>query len=77
MSEICSGMDPPTVSSPAFRSVHLSQGIHQDTNIRFGLRLEKLIYQRRGARGKFDSMWAPWLNVPGLAPVDLVYDRLF
>ena len=37
---------------------------------------EKLTYQHRGALKKFYSMWQPWLDVPGLGPLQLVRDRL-
>ena len=40
------------------------------------LRMEKYIYQHRGRRGKFDLLWAPWLDTPGLAPLELVLERI-
>lgn len=40
------------------------------------LRLEKYIFQLRGHPGKFNLVWSPWLNTPGLAPVDLILDRI-
>ena len=40
------------------------------------IRLEKSIYQHRGSVKKFNKFWAPWLDVPGLAPVDLIMERL-
>lgn len=40
------------------------------------IRLEKFIFQHRGSGDKFDKLWSPWLDVPGLAPVDLVMDRI-
>ena len=46
------------------------------TNIGTMLRMEKLVYQHRGNAHKFERLWAKWLDVPGLAPVDLVMDRL-
>lgn len=44
------------------------------TQMRVTIRLQKLICQNRGKSSKFDKLWAPWLDIPGLAPVDLVYD---
>lgn len=41
------------------------------------IRMEKIIYQHRGATQKYEKLWAPWLDTPGLAPIDLIYDRLF
>lgn len=40
------------------------------------LRLEKYIYQHRGRPQKFDKLWSPWLDTPGISPIDLVMDRL-
>lgn len=40
------------------------------------LQKEKIIYQHRGCPQKFEKIWGLWLNVPGLAPVDLVVGRL-
>lgn len=40
------------------------------------LKLEKYTYQHRGVYAKFEKLWAPWLDVPGLAPLELVRDRL-
>ena len=40
------------------------------------MRMEKLIYQHRGSNRKYENLWAPWLDTPGLSPVDLVMDRL-
>ena len=40
------------------------------------LRAEKYIYQHRKRGGRFELLWAPWLNSPGLAPLELVLDRL-
>ena len=45
-------------------------------NIGTVLRMEKLIYQHRGNAYKFERIWARWLDMPGLTPVDLVADRL-
>lgn len=41
-------------------------------NINATLRLERLIYQHRGSMQKFEKLWAPWLDVSGLAPLELV-----
>lgn len=40
------------------------------------IRLEKYIYQHRGSTKNFEKIWDPWLAIPGLAPVDLIIDRL-
>lgn len=40
------------------------------------LKLEKYTYQHRGAFTKFEKLWAPWLDAPGLASLDLICDRL-
>lgn len=40
------------------------------------LRLEKYIFQHRGHPHKFDNLWSPWLDTPGLSPLELVIDRL-
>lgn len=56
-------VDPPTVT----------EWIAQ---IRDTLRLEKFIFQHKGRSGKFDKLWAPWLDTPGLSPVDLALDKL-
>lgn len=40
------------------------------------LRLEKYIYQHKGRPHKFNKLWDPWLDSPGLSPVDLVLDRM-
>ena len=40
------------------------------------LRKEKVIYQHRGCSLKFEKLWGRWLDVPGMAPVDLVTGRL-
>ena len=40
------------------------------------LRMEKVIYQHRGCSGKFERLWDSWLGTPGLAPDDLVMDRI-
>ena len=45
-------------------------------NIGMVLRMEKVVYQHRGNTHKFEKLWAKWLDVPGLALVDLVMDRL-
>lgn len=45
-------------------------------NIGRVLRMEKLVYQHRGSAYKFEKLRALWLDVPGLAPVDLVVHRL-
>lgn len=45
-------------------------------NIGTVLRMEKLVYQHRGIAHKFEKLWALWLDVPGLALVELVADRL-
>lgn len=37
---------------------------------------EKLTYQHRNVPHKFYSMWQVWLDVPGLAPHQLIQDRL-
>lgn len=37
---------------------------------------EKLTFQHRGAGRKFYSVWQAWLDSPGLAPAQLVLDRL-
>lgn len=37
---------------------------------------EKLAYQHRKVPQKFSSIWQPWLDVPGLAPHQLIKDRL-
>lgn len=37
---------------------------------------EKLTYQHRKAPRKFYSLWQAWLDVPGLAPHQLIKDRL-
>ena len=44
--------------------------------IRDMLRMEKLIYQHRGSTRKYENLWAPWLDAPGLSSVDLVMDKL-
>lgn len=46
------------------------------TQMRVTLRLEKYIFQHRGCPGKFDPVWSSWLNTAGLAPVDLIQDRI-
>lgn len=40
------------------------------------IRMEKMVYQHRGCSRKFEKFWGPWLDVPGLVPVDLVMGRL-
>lgn len=40
------------------------------------LRMEKPIYQHRGSTVKYERIWAPWLDVPRLALVNLIMDRL-
>lgn len=40
------------------------------------LRLEKYIYQHRGRPRKFDNLWGPWLDTPGLNRLELVIERL-
>ena len=40
------------------------------------LRMEKVIYQHRGCSRKFERLWDLWLGTPGLAPNDLIMDRL-
>lgn len=40
------------------------------------LPLEKYIFQHQGRPGKFEAIWSPWLDTPGLCPVDLVLDIL-
>lgn len=40
------------------------------------LRMEKLIYQHKGSTLIYERLWAPWLDVLGLAPGDLIMDRL-
>ena len=40
------------------------------------IRMERYVYQHRGCSRKFEQVWAPWLDSPGLSPVDLVMDRL-
>lgn len=45
-------------------------------NIGEVLRMEKLIYQRRGSTQRYERLWALWLDAPGLALVDLIMDRL-
>lgn len=37
---------------------------------------EKLAYQHRKVPQKFYSIWQAWLDVPGLAPHQLIKDRL-
>lgn len=37
---------------------------------------EKLTYQHRNVTKTFYSMWQPWLDTPGLGPVQVVKDRL-
>lgn len=37
---------------------------------------EKLTYQHRKAANTFYKLWQPWLNTPGLAPSQLVRERL-
>lgn len=37
---------------------------------------EKITYQRRKAPQKFLSIWQAWLDVPGLAPHQLIKDKL-
>lgn len=38
---------------------------------------EHLTYQHRNASRKFNSIWQPWLNSPGLAPPQLIMHRIF
>lgn len=40
------------------------------------LRMDSFIYHHRGWTLKYEKLWAPWLDVPGLAPVQLIVDRL-
>lgn len=40
------------------------------------LRMEKCIYQHRGSSTKFSRVWGVWLSSPGMAPTDLILDRL-
>lgn len=40
------------------------------------LQLKKYIFQHRGSIGKFDKLWAPWLDTPGLTLLHLIMDRL-
>lgn len=37
---------------------------------------ENLTFQHRGAPQKCNSIWEPWLNTPGLAPLQLVQNRI-
>lgn len=37
---------------------------------------EKLTYQQRGSPAKFERIWDPWLEVPGLAPFQLVQNKI-
>lgn len=41
------------------------------------LHLEKFIYQQRGCPDKFEKIWVPWLDFPGLSLLDLVTNGLF
>lgn len=38
--------------------------------------MEKHIYQHRGSPNRFERIWAPWLDTPGLSPRELVMSRL-
>lgn len=40
------------------------------------LLMERYIYQHRGNSGKFERLWAPWLDTPGLSPKEPVMMRL-
>lgn len=40
------------------------------------LTMEKIIYQHRGSMLKYETLWGPWVDVPGLALGDLTMDRL-
>lgn len=40
------------------------------------IRLEKNTYQHRGSSHKFQSLWSPWLDTPGLSRTDLILDRI-
>lgn len=44
--------------------------------MRESIRMEKYVFQHRGRPGKFERLWVPWLDTPGLSPVDLVMDRM-
>lgn len=44
--------------------------------MRESIRMEKYVFQHRGRPGKFERLWMPWLDTPGLSPVDLVMDRM-
>lgn len=39
------------------------------------LRQERVIYQHLGCPAIFDKIWRGWLDVPGLAPGDLIMDQ--
>lgn len=45
-------------------------------NMRIPLQYERLIYQSRGNTNWFSKIWGCWLASPGLAPLDLVLNRL-
>lgn len=36
------------------------------------LTMEKYIYQHKENPGKFDRLWAAWLDTPGISPRELV-----
>lgn len=33
---------------------------------------KRYVYQHRGCPGKFEKLWAPWLDTPGLGPMELL-----
>lgn len=40
------------------------------------LRFELYIYQQRGCPGKYEKLWANWLNTPGLRALELAMARI-
>ena len=37
---------------------------------------EQLTYKHRGSPRKFENIWDPWLDIPGLVQLRLVHDRI-
>lgn len=46
------------------------------TSVNDSLIREQLTYKHRGSPQKFESIWEPWLDTPGLAPLRLVQNRI-
>lgn len=63
------------------RSVAVIPGMKTDYGewvkiVRKVLRMVKIFYPHRGIALKYERLWAQWLDVLRLAPMDLIMDRL-